>query len=132
MKVAIVGSRSFSDYKIFSEFMEDLTENKHLAIDEIISGGAKGADSLAEIYTKDKGIPIEIVKPDWNNLGKSAGLVRNRDIIMRCDVCVAFWDGESHGTKHDIDLCKEFGKKCYVKNTEENKQITTFDHNGLF
>lgn len=132
MKVAIVGSRSFTDYKVFSDFMEDLTENEHLAIEEIISGGAKGADSLAEIYAKDKGIPIEIIRPDWNAFGKSAGFIRNRDIIMRCDVCVAFWDGYSHGTKHDIDLCKEFGKQCYVKNTEENKQITTFDHNGLF
>lgn len=132
MKVAIVGSRSFSDYKIFSDFMEDLTENKHLAIDEIISGGAKGADSLAEIYAKDKGIPIEIIKPDWNTFGKSAGFIRNRDIIMRCDACVAFWDGESHGTKHDISLCKEFGKPCYVQNIKEKAQITIFDHNGLF
>ena len=124
MKVAIVGSRSFSDYKIFSNFMEDLIENKNLVIEEIISGGAKGADSLAEIYAREKGIPIEIIRPEWNAFGKSAGFIRNRDIIMKCDVCAAFWDGESHGTKHDISLCKELGKPYYVKMTKEkNTQL---------
>ena len=43
------------------------------------------------------------------------------DIIKNCDVCVAFWDGQSHGTKHDLELCREYKKCCWVYYYLEDK-----------
>lgn len=98
MRLAIVGSRTFSNYELFKQYLEEYE------IDEIISGGAIGADKLAERYANEKNIPIIIILPDWS-LGNM------------CDECIAFWDGESRGTRSTITLCAKANKKCKVVNT---------------
>ena len=116
MKLAIVGSRTFNDYNLLVEFIE-----KNYDIDEIthiVSGGARGADSLGERFAEEFDKEKIIFPAEWKKYGKSAGFKRNVDIIENCDECVCFWDGESHGTKHDIELCKEKEKPykiCYFK-----------------
>lgn len=114
IKLAIVGSRTFDDQSIFDKVMSKLEEKYE--IETIVSGGAKGADSFGEKWADSHDINKQIFYPDWERYGKRAGFLRNIDIIKNCDVCVAFWDGKSHGTKHDIDLCDEYGKVCYVVN----------------
>jgi len=105
MKAAIVGSRSFTDYSKFKLLIDRYRDD----ISYLISGGAIGVDSMAEQYAIENSIPIDIIKPDWS-IGRSAGFKRNIDIINNCDMALIFWDGESSGTKHDIELCKTFGK----------------------
>lgn len=118
MKLAIVGSRSFNDY--------DLLKNAIIAqidpndIEAIVSGGAIGADSLAERFADEFNLKKIIYKPDWNLYGRSAGYKRNVLIIQECDQCFAFWDGESRGTKMDIDLCKTYGKPCQIIRINDN------------
>lgn len=114
MKIAIVGSRSFNDYEKLKNYINDIVDMEGWIIDCIVSGGAKGSDTLGERYADEYGYNKLIFPAEWEKYGKSAGFKRNVDIIDNCDVCFAFWDGESHGTKHDIDLCKEKGKTCYV------------------
>ena len=114
MKVAIVGSRSFADYGRMVSFLEELCLSRQITIDLIISGGAHGADALAERLASEYEIPTEIYKADWAQYGKRAGYIRNRLIIAACDICIAFWDGMSKGTKMDIDLCSELGKECII------------------
>jgi hypothetical protein len=107
MKLAVVGSRSFIDY----EFLK-----KMLAFHEctqIISGGARGADRLAKQYAAENGISIREFLPDWDTHGKSAGYLRNKQIVEACDELVAFWDGESRGTKYSITLAEEANKPVY-------------------
>ncbi len=70
----------------------------------IVSGGARGIDSLAEIEAKNLKIKTIIFKPDWDRYGKKAGFLRNILIINEADKVIAFWDGASKGTKHSIDL----------------------------
>lgn len=108
MKIAVIGSRSFNDYGLLKETLASLE------ISEIVSGGAKGADSLAEQYAKEANIKTLIFKPDWAKHGKSAGFKRNVDIISNSDMVVAFWDGESKGTKHSIDTAEKQGKKVLI------------------
>lgn len=114
MKLAVVGSRTFNDYNLLKESIDNLINEKKIKIDALVSGGAKGADSLGAQYGQENNIPLIEFKPDWKKYGKSAGFKRNIDIINECDMCIAFWDGESHGTKHDIDLCEKSGKECVV------------------
>ena len=63
MKLAVIGSRTFLDYKLLSEKLDEIYED--YGIDEIVSGGAKGADTLAERYALEHDIPIQIIKPKY-------------------------------------------------------------------
>ena len=105
MKVAIIGSRNFTDKTRFSKEMERV----NLKITEVVSGGASGADSLAEDWARSNGIQSRVYLPDWKKFGKSAGFVRNKDIINNSEACIAFWDGASKGTMHSINIAKEKG-----------------------
>jgi len=109
MKLAIIGSRTFTDYQLLKEKL-DLHKSK---ITMVVSGGARGADSLGERWARDNKIPTCIFLPDWNKFGKRVGFIRNEDIIKNCDICIAFWDGISSGTKHSISLCEKY-KVPYV------------------
>lgn len=67
---------------------------------------ARGADSLGEQYAKERGIPVRYFPADWQTLGKSAGYQRNVQMAAYADALVAFWDGQSKGTKHMIDTAR--------------------------
>ena len=108
MRVAVIGSRSFDDYPTLVKHLDSLK------ISCIVSGGARGADKMAEIYAKERGIPTQIFPADWDTYGKKAGFIRNRDIVENCDLLVAFWDGESKGTKNSISIAKRINKRIMV------------------
>jgi len=106
MNLAIIGSRSFNNYELLEE--EVCYHTQRTKINKIISGGAQGADKLAERYAKEYLIPIEIIKPEWNKYGKSAGFKRNIHIIKKADMVIAFWNGKSKGTEHSIKLAIKY------------------------
>ena len=112
MKVGIVGSREFKNYELFSDVMKQYLSD----ISWVVSGGAPGADSLAEKWAKENKKMLTIYPADWFNLGKRAGYVRNTDIVKNSDMIVAFWDGKSKGTKHTIGLAQKMGKECKIIN----------------
>lgn len=80
-----------------------------------MSGGAKGADSLAERFAKENNIETMIFPADWDKYGKNAGYIRNKDIISNSDIVIAFWDGKSKGTKISIDLAKQSSKILFIE-----------------
>lgn len=121
IRVAIVGSRSFSPSNdgvlgkqliktrsLINSMIRNMYskpskyEDQHQII--VVSGGAKGADTFAEHYADWEGYDIEIYKPDWDTHGNSAGYLRNAILVEKSDIIVAYWDGESKGTKHTIEL----------------------------
>lgn len=74
----------------------------------IVCGTARGADRLGEKYAKENGFHVAYFPADWERHGKAAGYIRNREMAQNADALVAFWDGESRGTKSMIDLAKEY------------------------
>lgn len=106
MKLAIIGSRTFNDFILLNNTLNNFKSKITL----VISGGAKGADSLGEKWAYENSIPTKIFLPDWDKFGKKAGIIRNNDIILNCDACIAFWDNKSSGTKHAISLCEKYDK----------------------
>ena len=123
MRVLVVGSRSFSDYELLKATLDKLLPHTDI---EVVSGGAKGADSLAERYAKEKGYILKIFPADWNKYGKRAGYIRNAEMheyISKSDerICIAFWDGESKGTQHNFDLAKRYGNHLEIVNYKELK-----------
>ena len=106
MKVAVIGSRKLTVQNLEKYLPENVTE--------LVSGGADGIDSCAKAYAVKNNIPIKEFFPDYKSFGKRAPLIRNIDIIKYADIVLAFWDGESRGTKFVIDNCKKQGKECKI------------------
>lgn len=110
MKIAIIGSRDFNDKSLLNQILEPYKSK----ITYIISGGARGADTLGEEWANENGVKTQIFYANWDKHGKQAGFIRNVDIIESCDGCIAFWDGESKGTKHSLSLCEKLGKPVKI------------------
>lgn len=110
MKIAIIGSRTFIDYILLQEVLNKFGKD----ITEVVSGGAKGADSLGAKYAIEHKLRLTEFKPDWNKYGKSAGYRRNVDIIENCDWVIAFWDGISKGTAHSINIARNKRKPTVI------------------
>lgn len=107
-KVIIAGSRGFSNYKLLREQCNKLLREKRKTNNIIIvSGHARGADTLGEKYAQDEGFALEIYPAQWKKLGKQAGYRRNEQMAEVADALIAFWDGSSKGTKHMIDIMNE-------------------------
>jgi len=110
MKLAIIGSRTFNNYELLQETLEPYKPKLTL----VVSGAARGADKLGEYWARENKIETLIFPADWDKHGKKAGFIRNEDIIKNCDCCIAFWDGESKGTKHSISLCEKYNKPVKI------------------
>lgn len=109
MRLAIIGSRNFDD----AELLENTLEPYRKKVTLVVSGGARGADSLGEEWAEAYGIKTLIFKADWSK-GKGAGFLRNIDIIANCDAVIAFWDGRSPGTAHSVQLAKNVNKPLKI------------------
>jgi len=116
-RVIIAGSRDFDNYELLKTFCDKVLVNQKYV--EIVSGKAKGADSLGERYATEKGFRLKEFPADWNKYGKSAGMIRNKQMGEYADALIDFWDGKSRGTKQMIDFAKSKSLKikiCKYKN----------------
>ena len=109
IRVAVVGNRNYANLERVSNFIKSLPRGT-----VIISGGANGVDFSAEYQALMEQRPVFIFRPDWDKYGKAAGYMRNILIVDNCDLVVAFWDYQSKGTKHTIDIAKEKGIPVYI------------------
>lgn len=107
MKIAIIGSRECGNINLERELIKRF---EILTNDTIISGGARGIDTLAAQFARKHGIKLLEFRPDYATYGRGATFVRNRLMVDMADVVVAFWNGSSRGTKYTI----EYAKKKYV------------------
>ncbi|MDE7389800.1 MAG: DUF2493 domain-containing protein [Lachnospiraceae bacterium] len=106
MKVAVIGSRGL--------IVDNLKKYLPVGVTEIVSGGARGVDSSAREYAISHGIKLTEFIPEYHKFGRIAPLRRNSTIIEYSDLIIAFWDGQSRGTKYVIDNCKKCGKPILV------------------
>lgn len=107
-KVIIAGGRNFNDYALLCEKCDSMLSRKrktHSVV--IVSGTARGADSLGERYANERGYSIQRFRPDWNAVGRAAGFIRNAQMAATADALIAFWDGKSKGTANMIDLARK-------------------------
>ena len=128
LSLIIAGTRTFNDYRFFRDRCNHLLKN-YLKFDtgkyrynpqiEIISGCAKGPDSMAIDYAIYNFIKYKEFKPDWEKHGNRAGILRNiemRDYAIRNGngALLAFFDGKSKGTSHMIEISEKAGMNVKV------------------
>lgn len=114
MRVIIAGSRCFRDYELLKSYCDHILSNQKDIT--ILSGMAKGADTLAVQYAEEKGYKLEKHFAEWEKEGKKAGMLRNIEMGNCADALIAFHDGRSRGTMHMIDYAKKKELKVRVKN----------------
>lgn len=113
MRVIIAGSRSFFKWILLDKKVGAILKNIPPEEIVIITGGANGADKLGKKYANLMGYRHEEYLADWT-LGPKAGPIRNREMLKEADALIAFWDGESRGTKDMIEIAKKKGLKVRV------------------
>lgn len=108
VKVGIVGSRSITDeayvFSVLDFYLRRLLEENEVII---ISGGAVGTDTLAEKFAEQKGLKIEIYKPEYDKYPpKVAPIKRNQIIVDNSDYLIAITTGSS-GTASTIKMAEK-------------------------
>jgi len=107
-RVVVAGSRTFNNFALMREKMDNILSQLEGSI-TIISGTAKGADTLGEKYAKSRGYRVVRFPADWERHGRRAGPLRNQEMADNATHVVVFWDGESGGSKNMIDEARKRG-----------------------
>ena len=132
VNVCVVGSRNFNDYEILSSVLCSFSSKSKLIKNaskiKFLCGGARGADSLGEVWAKKNNYETESFIPDWGANPNTAGFIRNVQMATLTDVLIAFWDGESRGTKHMLKTCHSFN----IMNGDDYLDIFLYRTNGEF
>lgn len=105
--VVIAGCRDFDDADFVRAKLDHLLQNKEWI--EVLHGGCKGVDRIAEAWAQEKGHWVREFSAKWDEYGNSAGPIRNREMAELADACIAFWDNKSRGTKNMIDEANKAG-----------------------
>ena len=115
IRLIIAGGRDFDNFGMVVDAMQAYDEDPLTLT--IVSGAARGADYLGEQYARLRGLPVDRYPAQWKVNGvfnKAAGYQRNATMAANATHLLAFWDGESRGTKHMIDLAKSKGLEVNV------------------
>lgn len=101
MRILITGSRTYTDKDNIRNAIISVLDQYDLLPKycTLVHGGASGADTLAgNIWDSLAGV-VEVHQADWNNYGKKAGTLRNKEMVDKgADICLAFPDENSVGT----------------------------------
>jgi hypothetical protein len=105
MRILVTGGREFTNQSLVYEKL------KERGASVVIHGGAVGADTCANNYAKEFGLPCLKVEANWDYYGKKAGPIRNQWLLDHCnpEIVLAFPDPNSRGTWHMVKIAREAG-----------------------
>lgn len=137
-RIIIAGSRNFTDYKMLVSAADTVLAELGSPVEaiQIVSGGAVGADQLGERYAKQHGYRCMRFPADWNKYGRRAGYLRNLQMAEHAisdnshGVLIAFWDGESKGTGHMINIARTHGLDIHIVNYKTGG--VSSEHSGRY
>lgn len=120
MKTIIAGGREITDI----ELVRQAVKLSGFEITEVVSGKARGVDTLGEQYAEENSIPVRDFPARWDLLGKAAGFIRNKEMANYGEALIAVWDGDSAGTRNMIKNARSKGLKVFVYRTDEECKKT--------
>jgi hypothetical protein len=124
MKVIIAGGRDFTNYAL----VEDAIKCSAFEITQVVSGKAKGVDTLGEVWALANSIPVEAFPADWSQHGRAAGPIRNREMAEYADALIAIWDGESKGTANMIQQARNKRLNVFIYLVKESNDRKSTNH----
>lgn len=124
MKVIIAGGRDFTNYAL----VEDAIKCSAFEITQVVSGKAKGVDTLGEVWALANNVPVEAFPADWSQHGRAAGPIRNREMAEYADALIAIWDGESKGTANMIQQARNKRLNVFIYLVKEPNDRKSTNH----
>lgn len=107
MILLVTGGRNYDD----AEAVDDVLDALHAArpIELLVTGGATGADRLAEAWARRSNVAVSVHPADWKRHGRAAGPIRNRAMLRDCkpSMVIAFPGGK--GTADMVRAAREYG-----------------------
>lgn len=124
MRVLVCGSRDYEDKALMFSMLDDFDDTHHFGT--IIEGGARGADTLAAEWAHLRHIPILEFEANWNEYGRSAGPIRNREMLEKGypQMVIAFPKttlAQSRGTKNMVEQAKRAGITTIVVERQSDR-----------
>ena len=100
----------------------------------VLTGGARGADALAEAWAKRNALPLDVRKADWKTLGAAAGPLRNTQLVQLCTHVLAFpHASKGRGTQDAVRKAVAAGKHVTVVELDQEWQqgpLSASEHAG--
>lgn len=129
-RVIIAGGRDFArspadraDVELLNKTMDKLLQNKRRSHSVVVlCGMAKGADMAGKRYAEQRRFHVRYFPADWDTYGRKAGILRNEQMAQNADALVAFWDGNSPGTKNMIETAQRYGLAIRVIRYSKKKE----------
>lgn len=109
MKVIVAGTRTIND----ADLVEQALLDSGFEVDELVSGGASGVDTIIIDFAKTNNIPYKVFPAEWDYYGKSAGPRRNAEMAKYADALVLVWDGQSRGSWNMRDQMEKLNKPVF-------------------
>ena len=96
MRILVIGSKQYSNYKFIEDTLSDTN------FDELISGGEQGADACAVVYAQSKEIFVATFR--------TRHPFNIRFPISKCDKVLIFWNDK----KKELDELIELIEKLHI------------------
>lgn len=78
-RVLVFGGRDFAERDFAFSWLTWL--HAHFRFEVLIQGEARGADLIGKSWAQTNGVPTLDFPADWDGLGKSAGILRNKQML---------------------------------------------------
>lgn len=106
-RVFIGGSRTLSDLGPIDSRIRLLPAH---AI--VLTSRTTGASAAVRRVVQERGLEMEVwtARLDQFPTDEAAYFARDEEMIRSADLVIAFWDGRSSGTAHELDYAKRIGK----------------------
>lgn len=118
MKTIIAGSRKLTDYDV----VKNTILESGFDISVVISGTARGVDTLGEKYAEENNIPIMKFPAKWEVYRNAAGPIRNQEMANVADALIVIILDDSKGSLHMLECARKLGLKTYIKKIYSNNE----------
>lgn len=111
-RVVICGSRDWDNFPTIEKLLKRIPSDR-----VIVTGGARGADAIANHLAKKMGFTTEVYKAEWDRYGKSAGHRRNEVMANLEGVTHVFafrTSPDSRGTNNMIGHANRIGAYTHI------------------